>query len=278
MGFVLLDARITQVDLPLVDRFLAFHPISFAFTIFAITGVANAVNVIDGLNGLSGINGLLASIGLAAIGWVVDDVFIFQSACLLAGAIAGFFAVNFPSGRIFLGDGGAYLIGLLLALLSVMLVHRNIEVSAWFPLVLLWYPIWETLYSMYRRKVRGRSTGSADALHLHTLVYRRIVRWKGPAATPAEAVVRNSLASLCLWSLPFIGLGVGLAFWNRSILLEAFALLFAIAYIVGYSRIVRFKLPKWLLVRAPASAGVTNLQHSAVLGAGTEDSATAESR
>jgi UDP-N-acetylmuramyl pentapeptide phosphotransferase/UDP-N-acetylglucosamine-1-phosphate transferase len=194
---------------------------------------------------------------------------------VLAGAIGGFLAVNFPLGRIFLGDGGAYLIGLLLALLSVILVHRNIEVSAWFPLVLLWHPIWETLYSMYRRKVRGRSTGSADGLHLHTLVYRRIVRWKGQRATLLDSTVRNSIASMYLWSLSLIGLAIALAFWNRTLILQASAILFAIAYVVVYSRIVRFKVPAWAIVRAPASK--SNPEHSAP-GAGTEDSATAGPR
>jgi hypothetical protein len=188
-------------------------------------------------------------------------------------------AVNFPSGRIFLGDGGAYLIGLLLALLSVILVQRNIEVSAWFPLVLLWYPIWETLYSMYRRKLRGRSTGSADALHLHTLVYRRIVRLRGFGATAAEKVRRNSLASMCLWILPLIGFGVALAFWSRPIVLQASAIAFATVYVFAYRRIVRFQVPRWAAARSRCTAAsISNVQQTAVLGAGTEDSATADPR
>jgi UDP-N-acetylmuramyl pentapeptide phosphotransferase/UDP-N-acetylglucosamine-1-phosphate transferase len=278
MGFVLLDARITQVDLPGLDRALQINLISFAFTVFAVTGVANAINVIDGLNGLSSVNALLASIGLAIVAWIVGDKFVFQIACILAGAVGGFLAVNFPSGRIFLGDGGAYLIGLLLALLSVILVQRNIEVSAWFPLVLLWYPIWETLYSMYRRKVRGRSTGSADALHLHTLVYRRLIRWKGPGATPTQTVLRNSLASLCLWIFPFMGFGIALAFWNHSIILQASAVVLAVVYVIAYRRIVRFRVPRWAVAWARSAAGISNVQQTAVIGAGTEDSATAEPR
>jgi UDP-N-acetylmuramyl pentapeptide phosphotransferase/UDP-N-acetylglucosamine-1-phosphate transferase len=277
MGFVLLDARITEVDLPLIDQALQFNLVSFAFTVFAVTGVANAINVIDGLNGLSSVNALLAAIGLAAVAWIVGDSFVFQAACVLAGAIGGFLAVNFPSGRIFLGDGGAYLIGLLLGLLSVILVQRNIEVSAWFPLVLLWYPIWETLYSMYRRKLRGRSTGSADALHLHTLVYRRIVRWKGSGATAAERVRRNSLSSLCLWTLPLIGLGIALTFWNRSIVLQASAVAFAVVYVIAYRRIVRFQVPRWAVTWS-RTTNISDVQQTAVIGAGTEDSATAEPR
>jgi hypothetical protein len=103
---------------------------------------------------------------------------------------------------------------------------------------------------MYRRQTRGRSTGSADALHLHTLVYRRIVRWKGPGATAAEGVLRNSLASLCLWNIPMIACGIALAFWDRSLVLQCAALGFAVLYVVVYRRIVRFRVPAWMVLRA----------------------------
>lgn len=254
LAFVLLDARITQVDLPVIDNLLAVHAISFAFTVFAVAGVTNAINVIDGLNGLAGVTSLFAAVGLAMVAWVVGDQFVFVSACVLAASVAGFLRVNFPSGRIFLGDGGAYLIGLTLALLSVILVQRNSQVSPWFPLVLLAYPIWETLFSMYRRKRRGRSTGEADALHLHTLVYRRVVRWKGPGAKACDSAARNSMASLFLWVLPAVCWAFAIAFWNRSLVLQAGAVVFALVYIAAYRRIARFRVPSSLVVRAKAGA------------------------
>jgi len=253
-AFMLLDARITHVDVPFIDYFLKFHVVSFAFTLFAVAGVASAINVIDGLNGLSGITALLASSGLALVAWTVGDTFVFHTACILAASIAGFLAVNFPSGRIFLGDGGAYLIGLLLAELSVLLVHRNVEVSAWFPLMLLAYPIWETLFSMYRRRMRGHSLGRADALHLHTLVYRRIVRWKGPGGSAEDRVVRNSIASLCLWIVPLATWALAVSFWDESLALQGAAFVFALAYVVAYRRIVRFRVPRRMIVRAGTAA------------------------
>ncbi len=265
LGFILLDARLTKIDIPGIDSLLAIDAVSFAFTVFAVTGVAHATNVIDGLNGLAAFTTLLASIGLALVAWIVGDPFIFSAACVLAASIGGFLLVNYPSGRIFLGDGGAYLIGLLLALLSVMLVHRNSEVSAWFPVMLFAYPIWETLFSMYRRKIRGHSTGRADALHLHSLVYRRVVRWRGHSATAADYVTRNSLASLCLWVLPVLCLSLGLIFWSNSSALQVAGVSFNAFYVVLYFSLVRFHVPAWLVIRAkgrvepvakPGEAGV----------------------
>jgi UDP-N-acetylmuramyl pentapeptide phosphotransferase/UDP-N-acetylglucosamine-1-phosphate transferase len=260
LAFVLLDTRITFVDLPGLDYLLTFHALSFAFTVFAVTGVANAMNVIDGLNGLSGVTGLLAAAGLAVVAWIAGDPVVFSAACVLGASVAGFLLVNFPRGRIFLGDGGAYLMGLLLALLSVILVHRNSEVSPWFPLVLLAFPVWETLFSMYRRKRRGRSTGEADALHLHSLVYRRVVRWRGYAASAADCVTRNSLASLCLWVIPGLCFATALAFWDRSLVLQGAAVIFAACYVAIYRRIVRFQVPARLVVRPKPRAALKSLR------------------
>ena len=250
LAFFLLDARITRLEVPGLDWLLGYSAFSFVFTVFAVTGVTHSINVIDGLNGLSGVIALLASIGLAIVAAVLGDSVVLAAACVLGASVAGFLAVNYPRGRIFLGDGGAYLVGLALAVLSVLIVQRNSQVSPWFPLVLLAYPIWETLFSMYRRKARGDSAIRADALHLHTLVYRRVVRWKSFAGKPADAATRNSLASLCLWPIPLFGLLIALAFWDRSAPLQIAAAAFGIAYTLAYRRLARFRVPAWLVLRA----------------------------
>jgi len=254
LAFFVLDARITELDMAGLDWLLGYSAFSFAFTVFAITGVAHSINVIDGLNGLSGVIALLASIGLAIVAAVVGDSFVLGAACVLGASVAGFLMVNYPRGRIFLGDGGAYLVGLVLAVLSVLIVQRNSEVSPWFPLVLLAYPIWETLFSMYRRKARGHSTGRADALHLHSLVYRRVVRWRGFAGRPADYVTRNSVASLVLWPIPLGCLAVALAFWDFSPALQVAAAAFGIIYTLAYWRLARFRVPAWLVLRARSEA------------------------
>jgi UDP-N-acetylmuramyl pentapeptide phosphotransferase/UDP-N-acetylglucosamine-1-phosphate transferase len=212
--------------------------------------VAHSVNVIDGLNGLSGFVSLLGAIGIAIVAALTDDTMVFSAACVLGASVLGFLVVNFPRGRIFLGDGGAYLMGLMLAELSVLLVHRNSEVSPWFPLMLLAYPVWETLFSMYRRRVRGISTGKADALHLHSLVYHRLVRWRGHAGSAADYVTRNSIASLLLWAVPAVCFAIAVSFWGSSRELQAAAAAFGIIYILVYRRLVRFGVPAWLVIRA----------------------------
>jgi UDP-N-acetylmuramyl pentapeptide phosphotransferase/UDP-N-acetylglucosamine-1-phosphate transferase len=254
--FVLLDARITGLEVPGVDYLLAIHAISFLFTLFAVTGVTHSMNVIDGLNGLSGATSLFAALGIGLVAWTVGDAFVYTAAFVLAASVFGFMLLNYPAGRIFLGDGGAYLLGLMLAELAVLLVQRNSEVSPWCPLMLLAYPIWETLFSMYRRAMRGRSAGHADALHLHSLIYRRVVRWKGYRGSAGDQVTRNSIASLCLWGIPAACLVAGVAFWDDTRALQFGAATFVVAYTFAYFRLVRFSIPSWALIRVPRPAAL----------------------
>lgn len=263
LGFILLDTRITGVDLPVLDHLLAIPAFSFALTVVAVAGVASSINMIDGLNGLSGFTTLLAALGLALVAWTVNDAFVFTAACAVAASLAGFVLVSFPRGRIFLGDGGAYFVGLVLALLSLMLVQRNTEVSAWFPLVLLAYPIWETLFTMLRRWRHGVSPLRPNALHPHTLVYHRVVRWKRRSATASDTTRRNSTASLALWWIPAVCFALAVAFWDRTGVLQLASIGFILVYGFIYRRIARFGVPRWLVIRvrpgqapvSPASAG-----------------------
>lgn len=244
LGYVLLDARVTETGVALLDRLLAVPEASFCFTVLAVAGFAHAMNIIDGLNGLAGMTAMLGALGLAVVAASAGDAFVFCAAGLLAAAVGGFLLVNYPRGRIFLGDGGAYLVGLLLAELSLLLVQRDPRVSPWFPLLLLAYPVVETLFSVYRRRARGRSPAEADALHLHSLVYRRIVR--GGAG---DRVLRNSVASLLLWTLPLGCWALAVNFWDQSQALQAAAAGFALLYVALYRRIVRFRVPSWLVLR-----------------------------
>ncbi|MFN3598497.1 MAG: glycosyl transferase family 4, partial [Aquificaceae bacterium] len=133
---------------------------------------------------------------------------------------------------IFLGDGGAYLVGFLIAEISVLLVKRNPEVSPWFPLLVVAYPVVESLFSIYRRKVlRGRSPGEPDKLHLHTLVYRRLSKIK-------DKTLRNSLTSPYLWALSLMGIVPALIFWKSTPMLVLMFFVFWLVYVYAYRRAI----------------------------------------
>jgi UDP-N-acetylmuramyl pentapeptide phosphotransferase/UDP-N-acetylglucosamine-1-phosphate transferase len=247
----LLGAVITRTDIPGVDQLIRWAPASLLLTVFVITGVANAVNIIDGFNGLASMCVLMMILALGYVAFQVGDTFIFTASLITAGAVLGFFVWNFPAGLIFLGDGGAYLLGFLLGELSILLVHRNATVSPMFPLLLCAYPIFETVFTMYRRKVvRGVATAAPDGIHLHTLIHRRLIRWTlASELEPRRLTRRNSMTSPYLWMLCLSSVVPSLLWWQSTTVLSCFLLLFVMSYIWLYARIVRFRTPRWLIFR-----------------------------
>src|SRR3546814_245384 len=151
--------------------------LSLIFTRVAVGGCTHALNIIDGMNGLAGMIATLMALSLGLVALQVQDIPIFLIAAALASATLGFLVWNFPFGRVFLGDGGAYFVGFILAELAVQLVVRNPSVSPFYALAVLFYPVFETLFSIWRRRYkRGVPVDQPDALHLHQMVFRRLVR------------------------------------------------------------------------------------------------------
>lgn len=244
LGWWLLDGKLTRLDIPFVDDVLiAFLPAAFLLTLIAGAGIAHAINIIDGCNGLSG---FFVTVILASLGWVaheVDDVFLGRTAWLAAAATLGFLVWNFPSGRIFMGDAGAYLLGFLIALLSILLVARHPEVSPWFPMLLVVHPVWETLFSMYRRARKGWSQmGRPDALHLHSLIYRRVAKHYGVSRRADDGTRGHAATSAHLWIVALICATSALIWWRDTPVLMACCMTFVVLYGLYYRRLVRFQV------------------------------------
>lgn len=243
-----LDAVIARTDLYGLDWVASFYLGSVFLAVFAVTGIANAINIIDGFNGLASMCSAMIFLAIAYVAFQVDDTLVFSLALAGAGAVLGFFVWNYPAGLIFLGDGGAYFIGFLAAQVALLLLQRNVQVSPLFPLLTCIYPVFETVFSMYRRKVvRGRSMGMPDGLHLHSLIYRRMLRWAIGREDAAAMMKRNSRTAPYLWLLSMFAVVPAVLFWDNSRVLGLCIVLFAGAYTVLYVKIIRFKVPGWMV-------------------------------
>lgn len=253
LAFFLIDGRLTHVDLPGFDFLLQNTLFAFVFTAFAVGGVAHSINIIDGFNGLSAFYCVICFAAFFIVGTIVGDGLVQGLSLLFCAALLGFLVWNFPFGRVFLGDGGAYLLGFGLGELSVLLVSRNPEVSPWFCFLLLAYPIWDTLYSSYRREVKRRVAWTcADAMHLHHLIYRRLVRPFRSCRRERtdDRVIPNSMTSLYVWALGLMCAVPAVLFWNSTPALAAFSVAFIVSYGLLYRRIVTLRAPRML--RHPA--------------------------
>jgi len=238
IAFFFLDVSFINTNWDWLDQnVLSLPSIAFFLTLLAVGGITNGTNIIDGFNGLLLGYSLLA---LSALGWVsfaVNDIDMFYITLVFTGSIFGLFIYNFPRGRIFTGDGGAYLIGFLLVILSFIAVKRNPEISSWFPFLILIHPIFETLFSIYRRSIlRGKSPFQPDDIHLHTLIHRRVIPQLGTVAKKHH----NPITSVLVWAVVLLSVLPSLFFWNNSYLLIISMVLYCCVYVWLYIRIVRF--------------------------------------
>ncbi len=242
-----LQVSITRLGFPVLDQVLVAWPwLTVGLAFIAVCGLPHAFNIIDGYNGLAGAVALLVCLAIALVALQVGDRQLMTIMMCLVGATAGFLVWNYPRGLIFAGDGGAYLWGIVIAVASIVLVQRHEQVSPWFPMLLLIYPVWETIFSIYRKMSRGISPGVADALHFHQLIYRRIVRGVFHDDEARRMLMRNNRTSPYLWGFALLTVVPALLFWRNTPALMIFCALFVATYVGAYLMIVRFKVPRWL--------------------------------
>ena len=120
---------LTKIGIPGLDSLLAIAPVAIAFTIFSTVGVVNSFNLIDGLNGFSSYVAVSIAIALSIIFFEVGNLQMTIFLILLTASVLGFTVLNFPYGKIFWGDGGAYVLGHLLVWSAIILVNYDTDVS-----------------------------------------------------------------------------------------------------------------------------------------------------
>jgi UDP-N-acetylmuramyl pentapeptide phosphotransferase/UDP-N-acetylglucosamine-1-phosphate transferase len=243
-----------------LDWVLAYTPMAVLFTAFAVGGVANAVNIIDGFNGLAtgSVAIMLGAVGLIAFN--VGDAPL-ATVCLLLAAVAlGFGAVNWPLGKLFLGDSGAYLLGFLLAWVAVLLPMRSHQVNAWATILVCAYPVLEVGFS-YRRKSKrtGHSPGQPDKVHFHMLVHRRLVR---PLLSKASKPLQNGLTSPFCWTYALMPASWAVAFAQDTAMLACGFLLAIAVYGALYYRLTRFH---WLPAAVPSAGPAKPVEIESIL-------------
>jgi UDP-N-acetylmuramyl pentapeptide phosphotransferase/UDP-N-acetylglucosamine-1-phosphate transferase len=243
----MLGATVNELDIWGVDALLALMPFAIIVTAVVVAGGANAINIIDGFNGLSASVIVILSAALGVVALQVGDGFVAILSALGVGGTLGFLFVNYPSGRLFLGDGGAYFCGFWVAEIAVLLLVRNPSVNAWQVLSICAFPIIEVLFSMYRRKfVKNRSVGAPDALHLHTLIYRRVVS-RFVAHSPDQSWKRNAAVAFVM--TPWIALAVLVSVVAGGTILGGVLIVLGqlLIYVAVYARLVR---GRWWRVKA----------------------------
>jgi UDP-GlcNAc:undecaprenyl-phosphate GlcNAc-1-phosphate transferase len=207
------------------------------FYSFALTSLANGFNLIDGANGL-----LTASVGVILLNLLyvslqLDDGFISTASFTLLILLSSFFILNYPFGKIFFGDLGAYFFGFLSGLLVMMFYERHQSYSSFGAILLFIYPITEMIFSFFRKLLfEKKSPFNPDSNHFHLKVYSLIQDSNVKGALSKNSLVMPFMA--IIWTFP--SLVYPLVFSNHSyIIISIF--IYLIMYVGTYLAIPKVK-------------------------------------
>ena len=234
LAIFLLDTWLIRVDIMFLDQLFLFSPIAILFTLFATTGVTHAFNLIDGLNGLSLGISLATSFFLMVIAWISSDALVVLLCLVFFLSTLGLFILNFPWGKIFLGDGGAYFQGHCLSWIAILLIVRNPEITAWSILLIFFWPVVETVFSIYRRIYKKKSASIADREHFHQLVFDKIKKFKFFRNSSNFANSFSTLLILPLFIMPNL---FALIFYNDIMKSIVTFFILLVLYVFAYYRI-----------------------------------------
>ncbi len=220
-ALIMIPSGILIEKISLFGYSIEFGHLSAFVTVFWILGAINALNLIDGVDGLASTTGIVLSLSVAAVTYILggrpDGLLI---SLALAGALTGFLVYNFPPARMFLGDSGSMLIGLVLGCVALKCsIKQYTAVALIMPTAIWAIPIFDVAMAIVRRRLTGRSIYLTDRGHLHHCLAR-----KGHTGARLLLIV----GSLC--SLTGLGAIAGAAF--DSELIAIVAVMTAIALLV----------------------------------------------
>lgn len=229
------ELRFERFTNPYSNQVYELGTLGTVLTVFWLVAVTNLINLTDGLDGLAGGICFMVLCLMSFLGVQMQTSVTAMIAVGMAGAVLGFLSFNFPPARIYMGDGGAYLLGFLIAALSVSNSHKGMVAAALFaPACALAVPIYDVLVAILRRGARGLPIFRPDKKHLH----HRLAQF---GLSPKRAV-----SLLYALSLLFVLLGLTV-FWSSTQLLPAVISFAVLVGLIGLRSMAR--LERWIEVR-----------------------------
>lgn len=226
-----LGVWLPRLHVPGVDLLIGHWSFGIPITLLVTTGVANGFNMVDGVNGLSSLITITSAVTLSSIAQQAGYTDIVPLAIMLAAIVLGFFVLNFPYGLIFLGDGGAYVLGFILAWFGVLILVNAPAVSPWAIILTLFWPIADMLLSIYRRTTNNKASTSADRMHVHQMVLRTLeIYFVGRG----RRKLTNPLTTLILAPFVIAPAIMGVYSWDKPILAPIAVLIFTVSFFTLY--------------------------------------------
>tara|TARA_A100001037_G_C15058389_1_gene593506 strand:+ start:203 stop:1264 length:1062 start_codon:yes stop_codon:yes gene_type:complete len=228
----ILPIRILNVDIPFLTYLMSSNIFSSIFVLLCFLFVINGANLIDGFNGLLTINLIIINIILTYIN--ISNQNLEFSILIISQIIIllTFLLFNFPNSKIFLGDSGAYTIGALTGLNTIITNNLNPKISSFFFCTLLFYLFFEVLFSFFRKLYQKKSPIYPDDKHLHMLSFYKISSIYGKNKG-------NYLNSIFINLFYLVLIIPGLYLFNDPQLSRYWFFILLLVYLIIYSRLYR---------------------------------------
>ena len=228
----LLDLKIIETRIDLLDKLLKFDLISIIFTAFCILILMNGSNFIDGINCNLVLYYLLITILIILIN--DDSFYLFVNKKDLFILLIFLFIILFLNflGKIISGDSGAYLISFFWGINLINISSNDYFVSPFFVVLLFWYPAFENLFSIIRKLRLNRSALKADFNHLHQLLFLFInLKIKNKK-------LANNLSGIIINFYNLIIFLIGINYYNNTEIMIIITLFNVFFYLICYFRIL----------------------------------------
>ena len=236
---LIIDLQITDTRLYLLDEFLKFRYFNYLFVIFCILILINGSNFFDGLNTLN--IGYYLSISIIINQLILNDIIFVEEYLIYKYLIfILFFAYIFNFiNKVFLGDSGSYLLGFFYSILLINLYETNNHISPFYIILLVWYPCFENLFSIIRKKILNRSTMKPDSNHLHQLVFYLIKK-----KLSIKTIYANLLSANLINIFNFLIFLSSINFISNTKVIIIFIMLNLIIYTVIYYILFNYRYKK----------------------------------
>lgn len=203
---------VVGVKIPFIhNSIIDFGIFAYPITVIWILGITNAVNLIDGLDGLAAGISSISAISLlfifAATGAPLEAIII---VLVLVGATIGFLPYNFNPAKTFMGDVGSNFLGFTLAVVAILGSAKGYTIFAIAaPIIILGVPIFDMIFAIVRRLLKGQSITTADKDHLHHRLLRSGLSHKQVVlalyvTTSLLGIIAVAIAKVAEWQIIFL--------------------------------------------------------------------------
>lgn len=220
-------------EINFLNKILNNYVFQVLFFTFSLSVLTNGQNIIDGTNGLSALTSISIFASILILGYHLNNTQLIENCFVIIILIISFLCFNFPFGKIFLGDSGSYFLGIVSGYFIIDIFGANKNLSSWIACIIIFYPVFEVIFSYFRKIILGRSPFYPDHDHLHLLLFS-LLRKKGNNAKFSNPMVTLILS--IIWLPPCLLFTISI--YNQSLIYFSFALLI-FTYLICYLLIKR---------------------------------------